>query len=123
MAHCLIVDDSRVIRAVARRILEELNFVVTEAEDGMTSLRACREKMPDLILLDWSMPGMSGVELVRAARLGRPELPVLFVTGFGGSALPEGEEAPGEVLHKPFRTAELAERVATVLGRHPPLRR
>ena len=68
MANCLIVDDSRVIRTVARRIFEELNFTTTEAEDGMAALRAVREKMPDLILLDWSMPGMTGLEIVRGLR-------------------------------------------------------
>jgi two-component system chemotaxis response regulator CheY len=68
MAHCLIVDDSRVIRTVARRIFEALQFSATEAEDGMAALRACREKMPDLVLLDWTMPGLSGVELVRSLR-------------------------------------------------------
>jgi two-component system chemotaxis response regulator CheY len=68
MANCLIVDDSRVIRTVARRIFEELHFVTGEAEDGMSALRACREKMPDLILLDWCMPGMTGVDLVRSLR-------------------------------------------------------
>ena len=68
MAHCLIVDDSRVIRTVARRIFEELHFITGEAEDGMAALRAAREKMPDLILLDWSMPGMTGLEFVRSLR-------------------------------------------------------
>jgi two-component system chemotaxis response regulator CheY len=68
MAQCLIVDDSRVIRTVARRIFEELHFIAREAEDGMSALRAAREKMPDLILLDWSMPGMTGVEFVRSLR-------------------------------------------------------
>jgi two-component system chemotaxis response regulator CheY len=76
MAQCLIVDDSRVIRMVARRLFEELHFVTGEAEDGMSALRACREKMPDLILLDWSMPGMGSVEFVRSLRAqpdgGRP---------------------------------------------------
>ncbi len=68
MAHCLIVDDSRVIRTVARRIFEDLHFITGEAEDGMSALRAAREKMPDLILLDWSMPGMTGLEIVRSLR-------------------------------------------------------
>ena len=68
MKHCLVVDDSRVIRAVARRILEELQYGVEEAEDGMQGLRACREKMPDLIFLDWNLPSMKGVEFIRSVR-------------------------------------------------------
>ncbi|HWM60775.1 MAG TPA: response regulator [Rhizomicrobium sp.] len=68
MKHCLVVDDSRVIRTVARRILEELSYCVDEAEDGMTGLRACREKMPDLIFLDWNLPSMKGVEFVKSVR-------------------------------------------------------
>lgn len=68
MKHCLVVDDSRVIRAVARRILEQLNYSVDEAEDGMTGLRACHDRMPDLIFLDWNMPSMKGVEFVRSVR-------------------------------------------------------
>lgn len=72
MAHCLIVDDSRVIRTVAHKIFEELHFSVVEAEDGMAALRAAREKMPDLILLDWSLPGMTGLEFVRSLR-GQPD--------------------------------------------------
>ena len=68
MKHCLVVDDSRVIRTVARRIMEELHYSVEEAEDGMTALRAVREKMPDLIFLDWNLPTMKGVEFVRSVR-------------------------------------------------------
>jgi len=68
MKHCLIVDDSRVIRTVARRILEDLSYSVAEAEDGMTGLRACREKMPDLIFLDWNLPSMKGLEFVKSVR-------------------------------------------------------
>jgi two-component system, chemotaxis family, chemotaxis protein CheY len=68
MKHCLVVDDSRVIRTVARRIMEELSYSVDEAEDGMTGLRACREKMPDLIFLDWNLPSMKGVEFVKSVR-------------------------------------------------------
>jgi two-component system chemotaxis response regulator CheY len=68
MKHCLVVDDSRVIRTVARRIMEELQYSVEEAEDGMTALRAVREKMPDLIFLDWNLPTMKGVEFVKSVR-------------------------------------------------------
>jgi DNA-binding LytR/AlgR family response regulator len=59
---------------------------------------------------------MNGVELAHAARRSRPELPVLFVTGFGGAALPADKSTPGELLRKPFRTAELTAKVAAMLG-------
>ena len=68
MKHCLIVDDSRVVRTVARRILENLSYSVEEVEDGMTGLRACREKMPDLIFLDWNLPEMKGLEFIKSVR-------------------------------------------------------
>jgi two-component system chemotaxis response regulator CheY len=68
MKQCLIVDDSRVIRKVARKILEELRFGVDEAEDGAAALDICRRAMPDAVLLDWHMPVMSGVEFLRALR-------------------------------------------------------
>jgi two-component system chemotaxis response regulator CheY len=66
--HCLVVDDSRVIRKVACRILESLQFVTEEAEDGAAALDACRTKMPDVILLDWQMPHMTGIEFLRTLR-------------------------------------------------------
>ena len=72
MKHCLVVDDSRVIRTVARRILEELRYCVAEAADGMEALRACREKMPDLIFLDWNLPSMKGLDFIRSVR-GQPD--------------------------------------------------
>lgn len=68
MKHCLVVDDSRVIRMVARKILEELQFEITEAEDGRMALEVCRRAMPDAILLDGNMPNMNGVEFLRALR-------------------------------------------------------
>jgi two-component system chemotaxis response regulator CheY len=68
MKTCLIVDDSSVIRKVARRILEGLDFQISEAEDGQEALEACREKMPDAILLDWNMPRMDGYEFLRMLR-------------------------------------------------------
>ncbi len=65
---CLVVDDSRVIRKVARRILEDLGFEVEEAEDGQVALDMCKRRMPDAVLLDWNMPVMSGIEFLRNLR-------------------------------------------------------
>jgi two-component system chemotaxis response regulator CheY len=68
MRSCLIVDDSKVIRKVARHILETLDFAVDEAEDGRQALDRCEASLPDVILLDWNMPVMSGMEFLRALR-------------------------------------------------------
>ncbi len=68
MKECLIVDDSSVIRKVARRIMEEVKFNITEAEDGAKALEACRKNLPDLILLDWNMPVMDGLEFLTELR-------------------------------------------------------
>jgi two-component system chemotaxis response regulator CheY len=68
MKHCLVVDDSSVIRKVARRILEGFDFRITEAEDGKKALDFCTETMPDAVLLDWNMPVMDGFEFLRELR-------------------------------------------------------
>ena len=65
---CLVVDDSKVIRKVARHILESMSFSVDEAADGQEALTFCRANRPDVILLDWNMPVMSGMEFLRALR-------------------------------------------------------
>jgi two-component system chemotaxis response regulator CheY len=68
MKTCLIVDDSRVIRKVSRHLLEGMGFEVAEAADGSEALDACTAAMPDVILLDWNMPVMSGIEFIRVLR-------------------------------------------------------
>ena len=82
MKHCLVVDDSAVIRKVARRILEQLDFEISEAEDGQQALEFCRRRMPDAILLDWNMPVMNGFDFLKALRLapGGREPKVVFCT-------------------------------------------
>jgi two-component system, chemotaxis family, chemotaxis protein CheY len=65
---CLVVDDSRVIRKVSRRILEDLGFEVAEAADGVEAMAWCTAVMPDLVLLDWQMPVMDGLQFVKRLR-------------------------------------------------------
>lgn len=68
MKTCLVVDDSRVIRKVARRIIEGFKFQCDEAADGAEALAYCRKNMPDAILLDRNMPVMNGIDFVKALR-------------------------------------------------------
>lgn len=82
MKSCLVVDDSKVIRMVARKILQELKFEVEEAADGKQALDACLKKLPDAVLLDWNMPVMNGLEfLIELRKLPGGDKPkVVFCT-------------------------------------------
>ena len=106
MKTCLVVDDSKVIRKVARHILETLDFEVREAGDGREALDACMETVPDVILLDWNMPVMSGMDFLRALRestiASRPK--VVFCTTENGMAYIRAaiEAGADEYVMKPF---------------------
>jgi two-component system, chemotaxis family, chemotaxis protein CheY len=106
MKTCLVVDDSGVVRKVARRIVETLNFSVIEAEDGEKALEACKRSMPEAVLLDWNMPVMDGLEfLVNLRRMPGGDMPkVVFCTTENGMdhiarALEAGAD---EYIMKPF---------------------
>ena len=102
----LIVDDSRVIRKVSRRILEALGYSVIEAENGEEALAKCVQAMPDLILLNWNMPLMGGLEFVTALRgmQGACQPKVVFcTTNSDNSDIRKGIEAGAdEYVIKPF---------------------
>ena len=102
---CLVVDDSRVVRKVARRILEASGFAVREAADGAEALTACRADLPDCVLLDWNMPVMNGLDVLKALRreFGAAP-PVVFCTTetemrFVEQAIEHGAQ---EFVMKPF---------------------
>jgi two-component system chemotaxis response regulator CheY len=106
MKTCLVVDDSKVIRKVARHILETLDFIVREAADGREALAQCRDMPPDVVLLDWNMPVMSGMDFLRELRFAklahRPK--IVFCTTENGiahirAAIDAGAD---EYVMKPF---------------------
>jgi two-component system, chemotaxis family, chemotaxis protein CheY len=106
MKTCLVVDDSRVIRKVARRILEDLSFTVEEAGDGAEAMARCRNQMPDAILLDWNMPVMNGIDFLRALRAdpgGQRPIVVFCTTENDMSSIAEAiESGANEYIMKPF---------------------
>ena len=118
MKHCLVIEDSRVIRTVARRIIEELRYSVEEAEDGIAALRACREKMPDLIVLDWNLPSMKGMEFVKSLRgqQGGHQPFILFCATENDAGEIAQARAAGanECILKPFDREAICDKLAQV---------
>src|SRR5947199_9486454 len=105
MRTCLVVDDSSVIRKVARRILEGLDYQIIEAEDGAKALDACKRAMPEAVLLDWNMPVMDGYDFLGNLRRmpGGVQPKVVFCTS--GNDVAHIASAvtccPNEYYHKP----------------------
>jgi signal transduction histidine kinase/CheY-like chemotaxis protein len=113
----LLVDDDRAVRDVTASMLRDLGYVVLEAGSGGASLDLVeRERNVDLVVLDFAMPGMSGVEVARQLKARSPSLPVMFITGFADRAAIEGVD-PECILGKPFETGVLAEKVKRALIR------
>lgn len=103
---CLIVEDSRVIRKISRHIVESLGMIAAEAEDGQQALACCQAAMPDLILLDWNMPVMDGIEFLHALRAdpnGASPKVVFCTTEYDASHIREAIAAGAdEYVMKPF---------------------
>lgn len=117
---CLIVDDSRVVRKVSRRIAESLGFTVVEAENGEEALARCKADMPDLVLTDWQMPVMSGIEFVtklRAVKAKRSPI-VVFCTSKGAvKDIHDGIAAGADdYVVKPFNEAQLKAKLEQLAG-------
>ena len=118
MKTCLVVDDSRVIRKVARRILEDLGFETAEAGDGMEAMAWCRATMPEAVLLDWNMPVMNGIDFLRRLRRieGGSSPVVVFCTT--ERDMKNIEEALGagadEYIMKPFDSGIVASKFENV---------
>ncbi len=116
MRTCLIVDDSRVIRKVARRILEDLGFDIAEAADGAEALAWCRTAMPDVVLLDWNMPVMNGLEFLRGLRMepggGAPKVVFCTVENEVASIREALDSGADEYIMKPFDSEIVAAKFA-----------
>jgi len=112
---CLVVDDSPVIRSLARRLVEARGIPVREAADGAQALAACKEEMPDLILLDWRMPVMNGLEALSKLRLmpggDHPKVLVCSVETSPDLIRQALEAGADEYVMKPFDGEILASKI------------
>ena len=119
MKSCLVVDDSKVVRMVARKILEELGFEIREAADGQIAIEQCLRAMPDAVLLDWNMPVMNGIEFLRELRKaegGDAPIVVFCTTENDISHIKTAMEAgANEYIMKPF-DSEIIETKFTQVG-------
>ena len=111
-ARVLIVDDDPQVRHVTASFLTAFGHSTTEAGDGEAALRLLQDGRYDIVVADLAMPGMSGIDLAAEIRDRDPGLPVLILTGHA-EAMQIPDDLP--VLTKPFRSADLAARVATLL--------
>lgn len=118
MTSCLVVDDSQVVRSVAKRILRGLDITVSEAENGKVALERCEVGLPDVILLDWNMPVMNGLTFLQElrGRYGAEQPLVVFCTtetGLG-SVQQALEAGANEYIMKPFDESIIRSKFAQV---------
>jgi len=115
----LVVEDETGVRELASEFLRAGGYTILEAKDGAEALGmvAANQKELHLLLTDMVMPGMSGAELAHILRKARPDLPVIYMTGYAEFSGKNGEMAEGAagVLQKPFSRATLLEKVREVL--------
>jgi CheY-like chemotaxis protein len=111
----LLVDDDSAVREVTASMLRELGYVILEVGSGGAALDLLDGANVDLVVLDFAMPGMNGMEVAKQVHSRFPTLPVLFITGFADqSAL--GKVDYAGIIKKPFLGDELANKVHAALG-------
>jgi signal transduction histidine kinase/ActR/RegA family two-component response regulator len=116
LASVLVIDDDADVRRMLVESLEALGYDVTEAEDGRAGLSILEGAPPDVLVVDFAMPGLNGAEVAKAARARLPKLPIIFATGYADTGAIEamaGTDTP--VLRKPFRITELQAAVADAI--------
>ena len=121
----LVVDDDAAIRTVVRWQLDDAGFRVVEADDGTSALRRIRDDHPTLVVLDLSLPGLGGLDVLRSVRggqVGRSDTPIIVLSGRDGETdrIVGLDLGADDYLVKPFSPGELAARVRSVLRRASP---
>ena len=118
----LVIDDDEGVRRYVVEGLQGLGYDVAAAAGGADGLSQLETRPPDLLIVDYAMPGMNGVEVIREVRRRRPGLPVVLATGFADMAAVESVLTPDRILRKPFRLAELETAARAALTAVDPVR-
>jgi CheY-like chemotaxis protein len=100
----LIADDDRLLRTLLADVLAGLGHDVVSAEDGAEAVELCRREKPDVVVLDFLMPRLSGVDALARMRSGGRRMPAVLLTAISGPSLRDavGADTPAVVLEKPF---------------------
>jgi CheY-like chemotaxis protein len=107
----LVVEDDSEVRAMLVESLRMLGYTVTEAADGQAGLDRLVDDHPDLLMVDFAMPGMNGIDVIAAARKLRADLPVILATGYADVDIADLAVERCTILRKPFQLDDLARTV------------
>jgi CheY-like chemotaxis protein len=114
-ASVLVIDDDATVRHLIVECLQMLGYEVRQAADGEAGLRLLRERAPDLLMVDFIMPGLNGAEVIERARAMLPDLPLILATGYADAQAGGAVLQHERVLQKPFNIEQLAAMVADAL--------
>lgn len=114
----LVIDDDTNVRQMTAALLEELGYRVEEASDGEKGIAEFVNSSPDLVLVDFAMPGMNGAEVASKLRKKQSNIPIVFISGYADTAAIERVFGPSStMLRKPFRMEELSAAIQSALER------
>ena len=112
----LLIEDDDLLRKLIEEFLEESEYIVLEAKDGLEGIEIINKKAFDLIIVDVVLPYVSGIGVIKVAKTRYPEMPIVCITGYGH--FPEklaAEEHADKILHKPFELKKLVEAIKSLL--------
>jgi CheY-like chemotaxis protein len=113
----LVIDDDPDVRGFISEGLEELGYRVRQAADGNAGLSEYSAERPDLVVLDFIMPGLSGADVATEILAAMPGQPILFVSGYSETELIKRIAPNAPLLTKPFRAETLAKAVRSALAK------
>jgi CheY-like chemotaxis protein len=118
-AKVLIADDDRMVRALLHEMLTDMGHTVVEAENGLQAVDLCARESPDVVILDFLMPKLSGLDALKAMRQGGHNMPALLLTAISDSSMRamDGFDAPDAILGKPFKRRQIEKALARALER------